>query len=86
MDFAAGTYVCAREEVERLVADIATEFKAHPDYGPRLMEEGFDDRQWTIVWEEGPEEWAYHAGDRVTAPAGTFLEPVSYYVLAVCLI
>ncbi|MEU4406279.1 hypothetical protein AB0F88_17290 [Streptosporangium sp. NPDC023963] len=86
MDLATGTYVCSREEIERLVADIATVFGAQPGYGPHLMEEGFDGRQWTIVWDEGPEEWAYRAGDLVAAPAGTFLEPVSYYVLAVCLI
>lgn len=31
---------------------------------PVLMEEGFDGRQWTIVWEEGPDEWPFtlHGG------------------------
>lgn len=78
--------VCSRADIEQLVTDIAAAFGAEPGYGPLLMEEGFDDRQWTIVWEEGPEEWAYYAGDRVAAPAGTFLEPATYCVLTVALI
>ncbi|GAA2657558.1 hypothetical protein [Nonomuraea recticatena] len=77
------TYVCSRRAAEKLVAQLAETYRAQPEYGPELMEEGFDDRQWTIVWEGGPEEWAYHASERIPAPAGTFLEPVNYCVLAI---
>lgn len=29
---------------------------------PVLMEGGFDGRDWTIVWEEGPDEWPFVLG------------------------
>ncbi|MFI6290095.1 hypothetical protein ACIBEJ_00835 [Nonomuraea sp. NPDC050790] len=79
------TYVCTRATAEAFVAELISAYKADPGYAPELMDEGFDGRQWTIVWDCGPDEWAYEASYKMAAPKGTYLEPVRYAVLAICL-
>jgi hypothetical protein len=78
------TYVCTLAEARQARDDIAGAFLHEPGYGPHLMEEGFDDRQWTIVWEEGaPDEWTNRLDGRVAAPAGTYFEAVNHLQLAI---
>jgi hypothetical protein len=74
---------CTRAAAEQVRDAIAEHFHAHPGYGPQLMDEGWDGRPWTIVWDEGPDEWAYNASYQITPPAGCFLEPVNYCSLAI---
>lgn len=71
----------AAEQVRDL---IAARFGADPRYAPTLMEEGWDGHQWVIAWEEGPDEWAYQATYLVEPPAGTFLEAINHYSVAIC--
>ncbi|MEZ0076349.1 hypothetical protein [Planotetraspora sp. GP83] len=71
------------EDAEQVVAAIAAHFPHDPAYGPQLMEEDFDDRQWTIVWDEGPYCWALHASHRILAPAGVFLDAVREHTLGI---
>lgn len=78
------TYVCTFAEAQQARDDIAAAFPHEPGYGPRLMEEGFDGRQWTIVWEEGaPDGWMDRLDGRVAAPAGTYFGEVNHLQLAI---
>ncbi|MFC4060183.1 hypothetical protein ACFOWE_17905 [Planomonospora corallina] len=84
MPVSTGTHVCSRAQAEQLVDDLTAAFGGRPgDFV--LMDEGFDDRQWTIVG-EAFDEWTVRVEGRVTPPPGTFLEPVTYCQLAICLI
>src|SRR6266498_1159652 len=47
---------------------------------PKLVED-WDGRKWVIIWEEGPEEWAYWTSQYNTAHVWT--EPVNSAVLAI---
>lgn len=64
-------------------------------YPPILMMKGFDGREWTILWEEGPYEWPYlfpHGGieeefgfrvAEVSVPAGLLIEPINHYSVGI---
>lgn len=85
--FTAFTATVTREQAEQVLAAIIAHYAATPDWLPCLMEEGWDDRQWTIVWDNGPPEWAYEFGDVATEqgllPAGVWVESVNHLALSV---
>lgn len=61
---------------------IAAAFDAEPGYGPTLLEEWFDDRQWTVAWEHR-DDWPYGISDHVTPPRGVWLEAINHYSIAI---
>lgn len=63
----------SRADAEQVRDALAAWAPAYP--APVLLAD-FDGRPWTILWEEGPEDWVYRL-DGVTWPAGTFIEPVN---------
>lgn len=60
-----GLLAVSRDQAERVVAALATQFGVSANE-PELMEEWFDGRQWSIVW-QGPHEWTSYVPDGGTS-------------------
>lgn len=79
----ATTTTATREQAEQIRDSIATTFHAQPGYGPQLKDRGFAGRDWMIVWDKGPDEWACQATYQVTVPDGLYLAAISCYSVAI---
>lgn len=78
------TRVCTRRQAERVRDQIAKLFGSAPDDAPTLMEEGFDGRQWTIVWGGGGRDaWVLEAIQKIPAPPGCHLDAQTYSQLVI---
>ncbi|MER6509648.1 hypothetical protein ABT158_22695 [Nonomuraea sp. NPDC001636] len=62
----AGPTTVSRAQAEQVVAAIARQFGVAADE-PKLMEEWWDGRQWSIFW-DGPHEWAFYVPEGGTFP------------------
>lgn len=83
-----------RKVAEQIVAAYMVKYKWPSEFAPQLLED-FDGRPWTIMWEEGPEDWVFVPlqDDHVfefgftlpgqPTPDGVLTEAINHYSLAV---
>lgn len=88
----------SKSKAEKVLAALLDQCKpwVQEGYEPKLVQD-FDDREWTILWEEGPYEWPYlfpHGGVEEEfgfkvadvsgqIPEGIFAEPVNHYSVGI---
>lgn len=88
----------SKSKAEKVLAALLDQCKpwVQEGYEPKLVQD-FDDREWTILWEEGPYEWPYlfpHGGIEEEfgfkvadlssqIPAEVFVEPINHYSVGI---